>query len=297
LCELSRGAGRASTAGKSAKPTATLKRSSAGAADFGDRTMPARTTHASSAGADAFGDRPMPAGATHACGVGAAAFAARRKESAATVAGQRREPRRSVAPQGAAGAGALPAPRPSGLWRARREAHNRLHLEEVLEPVLAPLAAVARLLVAAERRVRVAGGAVQVDHAGAQPHGDGLGAGEVARGDVAGQAVDGVVGDADRILLVLVADDGDHRAEDLLAGDGHVVGRMREDGRTHEPAALHAFGTPETAGGEPGALVDALLDHGLDLLELRPGGHGTHGGVLDGGIAHLDLLGGGSGER
>src|SRR5690606_20996087 len=55
-----------------------------------------------------------------------------------------------------------PAPRPSGLRRPGREAHDRLHLEIVLEAVLAPLATIARLLVAAERRVRVGGGAVQV---------------------------------------------------------------------------------------------------------------------------------------
>ena len=60
-------------------------------------------------------------------------------------------------------------------WRAgalTADAHDGLHLEELLEAELAPLAAVARLLVAAERRREVGGRAVQVHVAGAQPRRD-----------------------------------------------------------------------------------------------------------------------------
>lgn len=37
------------------------------------------------------------------------------------------------------------------------------------------------------------------------------------------------LGDGERLLLVVERDDDQHRAEDLLAGDGHVVGHVGED--------------------------------------------------------------------
>src|SRR5207344_1993707 len=50
-----------------------------------------------------------------------------------------------------------------------RDAHHGFDLEEFLEAELAPLAAVAALLVAAERRIEVRAGAVDVHVAGAKP--------------------------------------------------------------------------------------------------------------------------------
>src|SRR5690606_36894746 len=68
-------------------------------------------------------------------------------------------------------------------------AHHGLHLEELLEAEDAPFAAVAGLLVAAERRGEVGAGAVQVHVAGAQPRRYALRVLEVARAHVARQPV------------------------------------------------------------------------------------------------------------
>src|SRR6476661_10641652 len=94
---------------------------------------------------------------------------------------------------------------------------DRLHLEEFLHAELAPLAAVAGLLVAAERGGALVGNAVEVDVAGADLPADAVGAFDRAGGDVAGEAVRRVVGDLHRLGFVLGAEDGDHRPEDLLA--------------------------------------------------------------------------------
>src|SRR5688572_20415917 len=98
-------------------------------------------------------------------------------------------------------------------------ADHGLGLEELLETVVAPLAAVARLLVAAERRAEVGRCPVDADLAGADPRRDAARALEVARRHVAGEAVRRVVGDPDRIVLVVVGQDREHGPEDLLARD------------------------------------------------------------------------------
>ena len=82
-------------------------------------------------------------------------------------------------------------------------------------------------------------------------HVDAVGAGAHARGDFeavrdvggphrSGQAVVAVVGDADRVALVAVGQHGQHRAEDFLARDAHVVGGVGEQRRLHVPAAARA---------------------------------------------------------
>src|SRR3569832_415014 len=76
----------------------------------------------------------------------------------------------------------------------RVEAGDGLHFEEVLEAVLAPLAAVAGLLVAAERRAAVVGHTLQIHVAGADLAADALGVLDRSAGDVAREAIGGVVG-------------------------------------------------------------------------------------------------------
>ena len=84
----------------------------------------------------------------------------------------------------------------------RRLQLQALDLQQLLDRVAAVLAAVARLLVAAERGERVEGAAVDLDLAGADALGDADRAVLVGRPDAAGEAVVGVVGDPDRVLLV-----------------------------------------------------------------------------------------------
>src|SRR6202012_3261393 len=63
------------------------------------------------------------------------------------------------------------------------------------------------------------------------------------------QAVDGVVGDPDRILLVVGRDHREHRAEDLLLRDHRVVVHVPEHGGLDVPAANQVLGTA-AAGGQ-----------------------------------------------
>src|SRR5207249_141692 len=159
---------------------------------------------------------------------------------------------------------------------------QRLVLEKFLEAVDAGLAAVARLLEAAEGRVHVEGAAVHVHLPGADAARDALRARVVPGPHRARQAVHRVVGDAHRVFLVLVGNDGQHRAEDFLAGDGHVVPHSAEHGGLHVVAARrHALGRLGAAREEFGALLQAFPDVAAHALELRlraerpqPGGFG-----------------------
>src|SRR5690606_25949815 len=133
--------------------------------------------------------------------------------------------------------------RPRGPWVGPLGARSaqpgdRLVLQVARQALGAELAAEAAGLVAAEWRARL--DHVAVDAVGAGPHLPGhlhaaLG---VGRPDRPGQAVLAVVGDPHRVRLVLVRNDGQDRAEDLLAGDAHVVGDAGEDRRRHVPAAV-----------------------------------------------------------
>src|SRR4051794_1089754 len=114
--------------------------------------------------------------------------------------------------------------------------------KKLFDPEPSVLAAVAGLLVSAERRERVVGATVDLDLPGAELASDGLGALGIARPHPAGEPVLGVVGDADRVLLVVVGHDRQHRAEDLLLGDRHLGRDLAEDGRPHEVAALGPLG-------------------------------------------------------
>ena len=115
----------------------------------------------------------------------------------------------------------------------------------------------ARLLVAAERRERVEGAAVDLDLPGAHPPRDALGALRVGRPDAAGEAVDRVVGDPDRVVLVVVGDDRQHRAEDLLLGDRHVGARRR---RRRSAARSSRCSRPSGGSAPPATSLRALLD-------------------------------------
>jgi hypothetical protein len=94
----------------------------------------------------------------------------------------------------------------------------------------------------------------------------------VGRPDRAAEAVVGIVGDLDRVVLVLVRvlDDRQHRAEDLLLGDRRLVVHVGEDRGLNEPAAVKPRG-PTAAGDQPRAVADALGDVPLDPVPLSLG--------------------------
>src|SRR5690554_4786009 len=110
-------------------------------------------------------------------------------------------------------------------------------------------AAQPRLAAATEGRAQVAlHPAVDPDHAHAQGRGEAVGAVEVAGPQRGGQAVLHRIGQAQRLVLIVEALQGDDRAEDLLPVAGGVRpqavdhGRLDEPARTVEraPAAEHA---------------------------------------------------------
>src|SRR5262245_29851067 len=88
------------------------------------------------------------------------------------------------------------------------EAGDCLHFEIFFQAVLAPLAAVAGLLVAAERRGALVRHALQVDVAGADLAGDATRALYRVASDITGETIGRVIGDLDRLGFVLGANDG-----------------------------------------------------------------------------------------
>ena len=126
-----------------------------------------------------------------------------------------------------------------GVGIGRGRSGEGLGLEVLLEALDAVLAADAAGLVAAERHVGAVADAA-VDRRSCRCGCAGprrWPAPSDAGGHAAGQAVLDVVGDAHRVVVVVVGDDHEHRAEDLLLGDGHVVGRRRRSrvGSTNQP--------------------------------------------------------------
>ena len=117
----------------------------------------------------------------------------------------------------------------------------------------AEFAADAALLEAAERTRHVEDrSAVDGDDTGADLAGDLGGPVDVGGPHRARESVVGIVGDGDRLLDGGVPDARQHRPEDLLASDGHVVGDPGEHGGLHietlperavERAAGHGDGT------------------------------------------------------
>ncbi len=104
-------------------------------------------------------------------------------------------------------------------------------------------------------------------------------AADVTSDDTATQAEGGVVGAGNDLLLRLELDDGHDRAEDLLAGNGHLVMHLAEDGRL-DPVSLggsvvarhksttYLVAMAGAAVEQLGALALALLDVADDTVEL-----------------------------
>src|SRR4051794_36913580 len=135
----------------------------------------------------------------------------------------------------------LPARRPplrcSAVGTGSGRIEDRLDLGVVVERVRAQLAAVARLLEAAERRRHPHRGVgVDRQHAGLECARHAQRLRTVAGPDRAGKPVDGVVGERDRLFLVAEGDHDRHRTEDLLAHRAGVT-VDRAEHRRGEPVA------------------------------------------------------------
>src|SRR3990172_767708 len=91
-------------------------------------------------------------------------------------------------------------------------------------------------------------GVVDAHRAGADAFGNLERTGYVPTVDRATEPVGRVVGDAYGIVGVLVGQDRQHRPEDLLSGDAHVVADAAEDGGLDEIAAFELGRAPATDG-------------------------------------------------
>ncbi len=146
-----------------------------------------------------------------------------------------------------------------------------LDLQVLLEAELAPLAAVAASLVSAERRIQVER-VVDRHLAGPDPARKRAGRIEVRGRNIARKTVFRVVGDVDGLIEIVVGQDAQHRAEDLFAGDRHVVVDLGEHRRLDVVTGVEPVRPSRSADRHRRAFLDALLDQPLHLLELSLGG-------------------------
>src|SRR3954470_5467594 len=128
-------------------------------------------------------------------------------------------------------------------------ADDGLGLEVFLQTVDTVFAAIARALVAAERRVTVPCRVVDVHLPGADQAGDAACPLRIARLQMRTEAVDRVVGDRDRLGLVAVRHDHQHRPEDFLLRDPHPWRHVGEHRRPCEEAVLQS-GRPARPAAE-----------------------------------------------
>src|SRR6185436_19511176 len=131
--------------------------------------------------------------------------------------------------------------------------------------LLAPLAAESGLLEPAERDAEVGAPAVVPDRARPELASDVARAVGVLGEHGRVETEDGVVGDPDRIVLVVGRDHAEDGAEDLLLGDRRGIVDVAEDGRFDIPTTLEIL-RATTAGRERRALLDALRDVALDAI-------------------------------
>src|SRR5919106_1872644 len=116
---------------------------------------------------------------------------------------------------------------------------HRANVGELVERLPPALAAGAAVAHATPRRCGIQPVMIVDPHdAVLQPAGHPVGAGDVAGPYRRAEPVRRVVGQRDGLVLVVERDDDQNRAEDLLAGDPHVVGDADEHRGLDEPTAL-----------------------------------------------------------
>src|ERR1700742_3007972 len=138
---------------------------------------------------------------------------------------------------------------------------HRLDLGVLVETGDTVLASHTAFLVPAERGVGTVGcTTVDTHEAGLDPAGHRQRTLKGTRKHVAGQPVHAVVGDPDRVLFVVERNDRQHRPEDLLLGDGHLVVDVDEKRWPNVISLVETGFGAGAADQRRGALVDTLLD-------------------------------------
>src|SRR5580704_12522536 len=169
-----------------------------------------------------------------------------------------------------------------------------LHLQEAPEALGPELPADTRFLEPTEGRRKVDRGE-RVEHVGARAHlaRHTEAAVVVVRPDRSAEAVVRVVGDLDCVVVPVVRDHDEHRPENLLLGDLHLVVDVGEDGRLDVPTLGEvAAARAPAADGHRRALFASAVEVALDTRPLPLGddrpdlGRGVHGVTdLHGGYA------------
>src|ERR1700730_13287240 len=152
----------------------------------------------------------------------------------------------------------------AGTWSGEIRP-DRLVLGVAFPRFAALLAAIAAHLEATARRLGmgVVPG-VRPDRACLDPVGEPQRAADIARLDARGEPVARIVGDPDRIVLVLERDQRQDRTENLLARYSQLIARVGEDGRLDEEALAVDLAGAAARGQTRGAL--ALFDIGQELF-------------------------------
>src|SRR4051812_38768281 len=120
-------------------------------------------------------------------------------------------------------------------WRAEAADRGIFDFEETLDAVFRTLAADAGLLHAAEGRDLGGDDAlIDADDAVFEAFHGAKDAADIARIEIGGEPVFGVVGHADGVLILLEAKQCDHRSEDLLARHGHLGRDIAHNGGLEE---------------------------------------------------------------
>lgn len=165
---------------------------------------------------------------------------------------------------------------------------DRLVLGVVGQSSLAKLATNTRLLVTTEGELMVKHVvAVDPDGAGLEAVGHADGGVDVLGVDGGSQAVGGVVGQVDDLLLILELGDGADGAEDLLLHDLHVGADIGEDGGLDEVTLV---AEALTTGEDGSTLVLTGLDVAHDTIVLELRNLRALEGLLVEGVADLVLL-------
>lgn len=167
---------------------------------------------------------------------------------------------------------------------------HSLGLQVRLQTSLTQLATNTTLLNTTKRhsRVRVIG-RVDPDHARLKPLSNLVSALNVLAKDSRGQAVLRVVGELERVLLVLEGGNGYNGTKDFLLENGHFVVDARKDGglNVEALAAAGALLGRLAAHLDLGALLLGAFDKGQNLVVLGLRYLGPVGGVFGKGVASL----------
>ena len=130
---------------------------------------------------------------------------------------------------------------------------------------------------------------VHPDHAGVEPRGEGMGAGDVAGPQVGGQAVVHVVGDVQRFFFRVEGYGGEKGSEDLFPGNAHGPVRIPEK-RGFEVVPVRRVYRACAAGHQFGAFFLPRGHVTQDLLEVQRVDQGTQLRGRVEGVAQADPL-------